>query len=1436
MDWVGQAAAWLRGALAQPWLEAWQPTIARTPDWALLAATPTVLLLFALTLRLTWPWSRTSVANANAKTKPPPAPKQSPQSEPTLPRVEPAPVMEVAPIPFTPAPKPLVAEPAAALTAAPAPTANDDEDNRSVRVFVSSTFLDMQTERDELVTKAFPALRAKYRARGVEVFEVDLRWGITKEQQERGETLPTLLAEIDRCRPYFIGLLGDRYGWVPPAASLTDKLRADYPVIANSEGASVTAIEIMHGMLSSPEALERALFFERDPGWDWIAALNDTDRAAVKDETDADRANLADLKAMIRRKARVKPYAQPKDLQQKVTDALDALLEARFPDVQAPDVFEQDARLHRAYARERSGLHVGADAYVRDLERWMQSDNAPPLLITGASGGGKSTLVVNWLHAWRDAHPEGRAFVFEHFLGASPESANPVLLMRRLWEHLNRATGETTDLPAANAELMDVAAGLTQRLAQARVATGRSGAPLLIALDGLDKLSSEQNLRWLPIVPGVHLLVSSLDGEAKNSAITRGFAQLEIKPLSKKEQHEFIAGTLKRWRRELEPRYIARILEPAAEGLAGSPLYLKTVLEELRVSADNTRLADRLEDYRGARDMANLFDRVLARLEADCEPGLVAKTLPLIWASRAGLEEAEIIVIANTKPLFWATLRNGLGDSLCDQQGRLVCSHEYLSKAVETRYLDTDDAKCAAHLAIADRFAEREPDKRQAEELPFQLQRGQAWDRLEVLLTDINRLSLLRARGDTELLPFWRSLQQRGCNAEELLCSAFGTANGDSSQWSRADILRAFEITKFLEVFASPGELLQHFLERVLNACARLWGPLHTDTLAAQSNLALILAARGDLAGAQKLLELVADANSRVLGVDHPDTLKSLGNLGRVLSDRGNFVEAQALLERVLDAFRRNDGEQHPHTLTTMTNLGAVLVERADFSAARSLYENVLEARVRLQGPEHRETLTATHNLAQVLMLMGELSQAQELSEQLLDVSNRILGPEHPETTGSMSVLASVLSARGDHGNALDAFGKVFESRSRLFGYEHPSTIVSVNNLARALQDNGDFTAAQDLLERAQEVARRTLGPDHPNTLTIGENLAEAISAGGDHALAKGCLEHVLARRTLVFGPNHKHTVTTMDKLAQVQWRAGDFTAAQELYQRALDIGIGAFGGESAEILSLLENLADVLRAGGDIAGAQDRLQQLVAVRTRVSGRNSKDTLRAMQKLARARYEIGDLAGAQELLERALELGESMLGVEHAETLTLRQSLAETLRSRGDVAAARELLERLLAARTRLQGPDHRDTLMVASDLARTLLAARDIAAALPHYERVAASLTQSLGADHLDAITSVTNLAGALRASGDLDRARSLYERVLEQRRRLLGPEDIATLTVASHLAEILRARGDLAAAEKLYTNVLEIFLRLLGPAHSNTQFVQARLSKVKEALANRP
>ncbi|MGR3177949.1 MAG: DUF4062 domain-containing protein [Candidatus Anammoxibacter sp.] len=89
------------------------------------------------------------------------------------------------------------------------------ENKRVIRVFVSSTFRDMHEERDELVLRIFPQLRKICERRGVTWGEVDLRWGITDEKKAEGKVLPVCLAEIHSCRPYFIGLLGERYGWVP---------------------------------------------------------------------------------------------------------------------------------------------------------------------------------------------------------------------------------------------------------------------------------------------------------------------------------------------------------------------------------------------------------------------------------------------------------------------------------------------------------------------------------------------------------------------------------------------------------------------------------------------------------------------------------------------------------------------------------------------------------------------------------------------------------------------------------------------------------------------------------------------------------------------------------------------------------------------------------------------------------------------------------------------------------------------------------------------------------------------------------------------------------------------------------------------------------------------------------------------------------------------
>src|SRR5207248_10774134 len=77
-----------------------------------------------------------------------------------------------------------------------------------------------------------------------------------------------------------------------------------------------------------------------------------------------------------------------------------------------------------------------------------------------------------------------------------------------------------------------------------------------------------------------------------------------------------------------------------------NPLYLRVLLEELRLWGKHETLEQAIERYLGAEGIADLYERILARYEADYErdrPGLVGDAMSLLWAARRGLSEAELL-------------------------------------------------------------------------------------------------------------------------------------------------------------------------------------------------------------------------------------------------------------------------------------------------------------------------------------------------------------------------------------------------------------------------------------------------------------------------------------------------------------------------------------------------------------------------------------------------------------------------------------------------------------------------------------------------------------------------------------------------------------------------------------------------------------------------
>ena len=133
--------------------------------------------------------------------------------------------------------------------------------DKQVRVFISSTFRDMQAERDYLVTVVFPELRERVEQLGLEFFDVDLRWGVPAKDLN-GETANSweyCRQWIDRVEPFFVCILGQRYGWVPEPHHFRDDADRQRQ---EQELRSITDLEVRHAVLDTRRK-RRSYFYLR---------------------------------------------------------------------------------------------------------------------------------------------------------------------------------------------------------------------------------------------------------------------------------------------------------------------------------------------------------------------------------------------------------------------------------------------------------------------------------------------------------------------------------------------------------------------------------------------------------------------------------------------------------------------------------------------------------------------------------------------------------------------------------------------------------------------------------------------------------------------------------------------------------------------------------------------------------------------------------------------------------------------------------------------------------------------------------------------------------------------------------------------------------------------------------------------------------------------
>jgi len=603
-----------------------------------------------------------------------------------------------------------------------------------MRVFVASPFLGMQADRDELVKDAFQRLRLACQERAVSWAEVDFRWGITEQEQLDGMVLPLCFGQIDECRPYFVGLLGGRYGTAVDV--FPEAVLEQHPWLADYEGCSVTELEMTHAALRDPAQAERAFFYFRDArGGDGDARDPRTERLKAK-------LRGADL--------RCGEYESPQELAEAVFRDLSRALYEDFPLEGESDRRAQLARAQWDFAAEHGRVFVGREDVLASLEGHVGGGGS--LVLTGESGVGKTAILAELVN--RTDMEKTAAY----FAGVNPRGTD--------WRDL--VSTVLTQLGLYPASAPRTASEYRVAMAAGLERLSRDGGGLVV-IDAVNQLAAREGARelaWLPerVPENVRVIVSTVSGPTLDACRRRGMQELQVEPLRPAESRELAEAYLEqRYAKRLEPEYLEALLE---HPLATLPLWLTVLLEELRLFGDFEKLEATLSSYLDCASVDALFERVLERWDGDYAApryeALVRTAVTAMLSSRRGLLEMELRDFVATRGelsgVDWAAFRAAATPFLANRGGLITVYHDYMRHAAERRY-----GEAGLHRELADFFVDRhEVPERRREELPWQLQRAGDWGALHELVGELDFAMALWEQDPLDVQAYWTTVESAG--------------------------------------------------------------------------------------------------------------------------------------------------------------------------------------------------------------------------------------------------------------------------------------------------------------------------------------------------------------------------------------------------------------------------------------------------------------------------------------------------------------------------------------------------------------------------------------------------------------------------------------------------------------------------------------------------
>ncbi|OWK09250.1 TEP1 [Cervus elaphus hippelaphus] len=336
---------------------------------------------------------------------------------------------------------------------------------RSIRLFISSTFRDMHGERDLLLRSLLPALQARAAPYRISLHAIDLRWGITEEETRRNRQLEVCLREVENSQ-LFVGILGSRYGYVPPNYSLPDhphfRWAQQYPA-----GRSVTEMEVMQflnrGLRLQPSA--QPLLYFRDSSF--LSSVPDAWKSDFISESEEAAHRISELKSYLSRQEGItcrryrcewggvaagRPYVGGlEEFGQLVLQDVWSMIQKLYlqPGAQPEQPVPDDDLVQANFQQLKKPPSPARPRLLQDTARQLTQHQGRLSLVTGQSGQGKTAFLASLVSALQA--PDGAAaapLVFFHFSGARPDHSLALTLIRRLCAYLHSRLEEPSALPS----------------------------------------------------------------------------------------------------------------------------------------------------------------------------------------------------------------------------------------------------------------------------------------------------------------------------------------------------------------------------------------------------------------------------------------------------------------------------------------------------------------------------------------------------------------------------------------------------------------------------------------------------------------------------------------------------------------------------------------------------------------------------------------------------------------------------------------------------------------------------------------------------------------------------------------------------------------------------------------------------------------------------